>query len=54
MKLTPKLEALVDDLIEKVAGPCSIAIKDSGVEVSDLDEVIVLGGRTRSPRFSRR
>ncbi len=55
MKLTrAKLEALVDDLIEKVAGPCSIAIKDSGIKVSDLDEVILVGGMTRMPKVQQK
>ena len=55
MKLTrAKLEALVDDLIEKVVGPCSIAIKDSGIKVSDLDEVILVGGMTRMPKVQQK
>ncbi len=55
IKLTrAKLEALVDDLIEKVVGPCSIAIKDSGIKVSDLDEVILVGGMTRMPKVQQK
>jgi len=55
MKLTrAKLEALVDDLIEKTVGPCSIAIKDSGIKVSDLDEVILVGGMTRMPKVQQK
>ena len=55
MKLTrAKLEALVDDLIEKVVGPCNTAIKDSGIKVSDLDEVILVGGMTRMPRVQQK
>jgi len=51
IKLTrAKLEALVDDLIEKVVGPCNTALKDSGLKTSDLDEVILVGGMTRMPR----
>jgi molecular chaperone DnaK len=45
-----KLEALVDDLIEKVEGPCRTAIKDAGVKTSDIDEVILVGGMTRMPK----
>ena len=55
MKLTrAKLEALVDDLIEKVVGPCTIAIKDSGLKLSDLDEVILVGGMTRMPKVQQK
>jgi len=55
MKLTrAKLETLVDDLIEKVVGPCSTAIKDSGIKVSDLDEVILVGGMTRMPKVQQK
>ncbi|MFH1243386.1 MAG: molecular chaperone DnaK [Pseudomonadota bacterium] len=45
-----KLEALVDDLIEKVEGPCRTAIKDAGVKTSEIDEVILVGGMTRMPK----
>ena len=55
MKLTrAKLEALVDDLIEKVVAPCSMAIKDSGIKTSDLDEVILVGGMTRMPKVQQK
>jgi len=55
MKLTrAKLEALVDDLIEKVVAPCTMAIKDSGIKASDLDEVILVGGMTRMPRVQQK
>ncbi len=51
MKLTrAKLEALVDDLIEKTIEPCRIAIKDAGVKASDIDDVILVGGMTRMPK----
>ena len=50
IKLTrAKLESLVDDLIEKVVGPCNAALKDSGLKTSDIDEVILVGGMTRMP-----
>jgi molecular chaperone DnaK len=51
IKLTrAKMEALVDDLIEKVVGPCNMAIRDSGLKTSELDEVILVGGMTRMPK----
>jgi molecular chaperone DnaK len=45
-----KLEALVDDLIEKVVGPCNLALGDSGFKLGDIDEVILVGGMTRMPK----
>src|SRR5579862_4652257 len=51
VKLTrAKFEALVDDLIEKTIAPCRTAIKDSGVNVSDIGDVILVGGMTRMPK----
>lgn len=51
IKLTrAKLEAMVDDLIEKVVDPCKAALKDSGMKQSDIDEVILVGGMTRMPK----
>ncbi|MGD8229515.1 MAG: molecular chaperone DnaK [Desulfobacteraceae bacterium] len=51
IKLTrSKLEAMVDDLIEKVVTPCNTALKDSGMKPSDIDEVILVGGMTRMPK----
>jgi molecular chaperone DnaK len=44
-----KLEQLVQDLIEKTADPCVQAMKDAGVAVSDIGEVILVGGMTRMP-----
>ncbi|MBN1907536.1 MAG: molecular chaperone DnaK [Deltaproteobacteria bacterium] len=49
-----KLEALVDDLIQRVINPCNIAIKDSGFKVSELDEVILVGGMTRMPKVQEK
>jgi molecular chaperone DnaK len=55
MKLTrAKLEALVDDLIEKVVEPCNTAVKDSGIKITDLDEVILVGGMTRMPKVQQK
>jgi molecular chaperone DnaK len=45
-----KLEALVEDLIERTIGPCKTAIQDAGVSPSDIDEVILVGGQTRMPK----
>jgi molecular chaperone DnaK len=51
MKLTrSKLEALVEELIEKTIEPCRIAIKDAGVKVGEIDDVILVGGMTRMPK----
>jgi molecular chaperone DnaK len=51
IKLTrAKMEALVDDLINRVVDPCNLAIKDSGIKASELDEVILVGGMTRMPK----
>ena len=50
-KLTrAKLEALVEDLINRSLAPCRIAMKDAGVDASDIDEVILVGGQTRMPK----
>ena len=55
IKLTrSKLEALVDDLVEKVVGPCNIAIKDSGLKLSEIDEVVLVGGMTRMPKVQEK
>ncbi|TMH66528.1 MAG: molecular chaperone DnaK [Betaproteobacteria bacterium] len=51
IKLTrAKLESLVDDLIERTVEPCRIAIKDAGVKLSDISDVILVGGMTRMPK----
>jgi molecular chaperone DnaK len=51
VKLTrAKLESLVEDLIKKSIKPCQAAIKDAGVSISDIDEVVLVGGMTRMPR----
>ncbi len=46
-----KFEQLCDDLIKRTLEPCRKAIADSGVSVSDIDEVILVGGSTRIPRI---
>src|SRR5712672_536831 len=45
-----KLEALVDDLIQKTVAPCKAALKDAGLEASDINEVVLVGGQTRMPK----
>ncbi|MFO1418726.1 MAG: molecular chaperone DnaK [Methylotetracoccus sp.] len=51
LKLTrAKLEALVEDLIQKTKGPCEMALKDAGLKPSEIDEVILVGGQTRMPK----
>jgi molecular chaperone DnaK len=50
VKLTrAKLEELVKDLIDRLAGPVEKAIKDAGLKASDIDEVVLVGGMTRMP-----
>jgi molecular chaperone DnaK len=51
IKLTrAKLEALVDDLIQRTVGPCASALKDAGLRASEINEVILVGGMTRMPK----
>ncbi len=51
MKLTrAKFEQLVDDLLERTLEPCRKAIRDAGVQASDIDEVVLVGGSTRIPK----
>jgi molecular chaperone DnaK len=45
-----KFESLVEDLIERTIEPCRIAVKDAGVKLSDIDDVILVGGQTRMPK----
>jgi molecular chaperone DnaK len=50
MKLSrSKLEALVEDLIDRTVEPCRTALKDAGLDAKDIDEVILVGGMTRMP-----
>jgi len=51
IKLTrAKLEALVEDLVERTVGPCRAALKDAGLTAGEIDEVILVGGMTRMPK----
>ena len=55
IKLTrAKLEMLVEELIEKTVAPCLTAIKDSGVKLSDISDVILVGGQTRMPKVQEK
>src|SRR5690242_20849050 len=55
VKLTrAKLEALVDDLIERTIEPCKKALKDAGLKASDIHEVILVGGMTRMPKVQEK
>ena len=55
IKLTrAKLESLVEDLIERTIAPCRTAIKDAGISVSDIDDVILVGGMTRMPKVQEK
>jgi molecular chaperone DnaK len=49
-----KLESLVDELIERTIAPCRTAIKDAGVSVGDIDDVILVGGMTRMPKVQEK
>ncbi len=51
IKLTrAKLESLVEDLIKRTIEPCRIALKDAGLSVNEVDDVILVGGQTRMPK----
>jgi molecular chaperone DnaK len=52
IKLTrAKLEALVDDLVQRTIEPCRAALKDAGLKASEINEVILVGGMTRMPKI---
>jgi len=54
LKLTrAKLEQLVDDLIQRTIGPCRQALKDAGLNASQIDEVVLVGGQTRMPKVQQ-
>jgi molecular chaperone DnaK len=54
MKLTrAKLESLVEDLVQKTMEPCRIALKDAGLSMKDVGEVILVGGQTRMPMVQK-
>nr|MDP9122630.1 molecular chaperone DnaK [Acidobacteriota bacterium] len=49
----PKLEQLVEDLIQRSIDPCRQAIKDSGLDAKQIDEVVLVGGQTRMPAIQK-
>ncbi len=49
-----KLESLVDDLIERTMAPCRTAIKDAGVSIADISDVILVGGQSRMPKVQEK
>ena len=52
LKLTrSKLESLVEDLVQRTIAPCKEALKDAGINASDIDEVVLVGGQTRMPKI---
>ena len=54
LKLTrAKLESLVEDLVARTVEPCRIALKDAGLSISEVDEVILVGGQTRMPMVQK-
>ena len=55
IKLTrAKLESLVEELIERTIAPCRTAIKDAGISVNDISDVILVGGQTRMPKVQEK
>jgi len=55
MKITrAKFESLVEDLIERSIEPCRTAIKDAGIKLSDISDVILVGGQTRMPKVQEK
>ncbi len=55
LKMTrAKLESLVEELISRTIDPCKIAIKDAGVKLSEIDDVILVGGMTRMPKVQEK
>ena len=52
LKLTrSKLESLVEDLVQRTIAPCKEALKDAGINASEIDEVVLVGGQTRMPKI---
>ena len=48
-----KLEALVDDLVQRTMAPCKAALKDAGLNAGQIDEVVLVGGMTRMPKIQQ-
>ena len=49
-----KLEALVEDLVERTIAPCRTALTDAGLKITDIDDVILVGGQTRMPKVQEK
>jgi len=49
-----KFESLVEDLVERTLEPCKTALKDAGLSVNDIDDVILVGGQTRMPKVQQK
>ncbi|TDR32810.1 molecular chaperone DnaK [Hydromonas duriensis] len=49
-----KLEALVEDLVERTIAPCRTALTDAGLKVSDIDDIILVGGQSRMPKVQEK
>ncbi len=49
-----KFESLVDELVERTVAPCVMALKDAGVKVSDIDDVVLVGGQSRMPKVQEK
>lgn len=49
-----KLEALVEDLIERTIEPCKTAVKDAGIKLSDINDIILVGGMSRMPKVQEK
>jgi molecular chaperone DnaK len=49
-----KLESLVEDLVERTLEPCRVALKDAGISVSGIEDVILVGGQTRMPKVQEK
>ncbi len=55
LKITrAKFESLVDELVERTIAPCRIAIKDAGVKISDIEDIILVGGQSRMPKVQEK
>src|SRR5438309_1737426 len=48
-----KLESMVEDIIQRSAGPCKQCLKDAGIDANKIDEVVLVGGQTRMPRIQQ-
>ncbi|MGM8898219.1 MULTISPECIES: molecular chaperone DnaK [unclassified Psychrobacter] len=49
-----KLESLTEELVQRTMGPCKISLEDAGIKISDIDDVILVGGQTRMPLVQKK